>query len=484
MQAPQAKAVAELVVDFLISRGVDRVFGLQGGHIQPIWDQLGQRGVRIVDVRDEGAAVHMAHAHAATHGRRWHRDGDSRAGRHQLRDRDGQRAARARAGAADRRLRAGRPGRSGPAARHRPRRHHAAGHRASRTLRVRRQRAARPRQGLKRRRPATAIPPAPCTSRFRRDVLRKTVAPKVVLKEWLDARPPRRFAPDPAEVEKAARIIRDAKRPLVLTGRGALGAGSELVRFLDRTGAVYLDTQESRNLVAGRACVRGRRRACACDAGGRPRDRGRPQARLPDRLRLARRAAERAASCASATTGRSCAKTAAARSSSSRTPALALDALRERREGTRAKPRYGVDEGAARRARAPRGEVRGIAGGVAGRQGRAHASQPHLRGAAEGAEARCDHDCRRRRHPELRAHGSAAAHLPRLRHVRMPRRRRALRRRGRPRSIRTGRWWWSPATARSASMRWRSTRPSGTARRSCSSSPTTRRGTSSGSTRR
>ena len=43
--------------------GVDRVFGLQGGHIQPIWDQLARRGVRIVDVRDEGSAVHMAHAH-------------------------------------------------------------------------------------------------------------------------------------------------------------------------------------------------------------------------------------------------------------------------------------------------------------------------------------------------------------------------------------------------------------------------------------
>ena len=68
MSAPLSRTVAELVVDFLIARGVDRVFGLQGGHIQPIWDQLGQRGVRIVDVRDEGAAVHMAHAHAVLSG--------------------------------------------------------------------------------------------------------------------------------------------------------------------------------------------------------------------------------------------------------------------------------------------------------------------------------------------------------------------------------------------------------------------------------
>ena len=62
------RSVAELVARFLQRRGVDRIFGLQGGHIQPIWDHLAQLGVRIVDVRDEGAAVHMAHAHAQLSG--------------------------------------------------------------------------------------------------------------------------------------------------------------------------------------------------------------------------------------------------------------------------------------------------------------------------------------------------------------------------------------------------------------------------------
>jgi hypothetical protein len=60
----EGRSVAELIARFLVARGVDRIFGLQGGHIQPIWDHLHQLGVRIVDVRDEGAAVHMAHAHA------------------------------------------------------------------------------------------------------------------------------------------------------------------------------------------------------------------------------------------------------------------------------------------------------------------------------------------------------------------------------------------------------------------------------------
>ncbi len=68
MPGSTARSVAELVVDFLVARGVDRVFGLQGGHIQLIWDQLAQRRVRIIDVRDEGAAVHMAHAHAVLTG--------------------------------------------------------------------------------------------------------------------------------------------------------------------------------------------------------------------------------------------------------------------------------------------------------------------------------------------------------------------------------------------------------------------------------
>jgi len=64
----EARTVAEWVADFLVARGVDRIFGLQGGHIQPIWDHLARKGVRIIDVRDEGAAVHMAHAHAVLSG--------------------------------------------------------------------------------------------------------------------------------------------------------------------------------------------------------------------------------------------------------------------------------------------------------------------------------------------------------------------------------------------------------------------------------
>src|SRR3984957_18605692 len=55
---------AAWIARFLQRRGVDRIFGLQGGHIQPIWDHVARLGIRIIDVRHESAAVHMAHAHA------------------------------------------------------------------------------------------------------------------------------------------------------------------------------------------------------------------------------------------------------------------------------------------------------------------------------------------------------------------------------------------------------------------------------------
>src|SRR5499425_3100485 len=55
---------AAWIARFLKARGIDRIFGLQGGHIQPIWDHVARQGIRIIDVRHESAAVHMAHAHA------------------------------------------------------------------------------------------------------------------------------------------------------------------------------------------------------------------------------------------------------------------------------------------------------------------------------------------------------------------------------------------------------------------------------------
>ena len=250
MPPSAAKTVAELVVDFLIARGVDRVFGLQGGHIQPIWDQLGQRGVRIVDVRDEGAAVHMAHAHATLSGGVGIAMATAGPGVTNC--------VTAMANAQLERVPVLLIGGCAPRAQDDLGPLQGIAHvdimrpvtRAARTLRVA--------DNLLRdldKAYATAAgdgnAPGPVYVEIPTDVLRQTVPPKLVLREYLDAKPPRQIPPDPADVQKAARIIGEARRMMVLTGRGAVGAGRELANLLDRTGAVYLDTQESRNLVPG-----------------------------------------------------------------------------------------------------------------------------------------------------------------------------------------------------------------------------------------
>jgi acetolactate synthase-1/2/3 large subunit len=242
------KTVAEIVARFLVARGVDRLFGLQGGHIQPIWDHLHQLGVRIVDVRDEGAAVHMAHAHAVLSG--------------------GVCVCMATAGPGVTNcvtamtnahlervpvlLIGGCPPRPqddlGPLQGI----DHAAilapVTRSSRTLRVADQ-IARDLDKAWAMADGDGNPPGPVYVEIPTDVLRETVSDACVLDEHLRAKPRRVLRPDPDEVARAAAVLRAAKRPLVVTGRGAQRCGAALTRLLDATGALYLDTQESRGLV-------------------------------------------------------------------------------------------------------------------------------------------------------------------------------------------------------------------------------------------
>ena len=64
------QSAAAVIARFLKARGVRRVYGLCGGHIMPIWMRLDAEGIRIIDVRDERAAVYMAHAEAQLTGGR------------------------------------------------------------------------------------------------------------------------------------------------------------------------------------------------------------------------------------------------------------------------------------------------------------------------------------------------------------------------------------------------------------------------------
>ena len=257
------KTVAQLVVEFLVSRKVDRVYGLQGGHIQPIWDQLAQRGVRIVDVRDEGAAVHMAHAHAVLTGA---------LGVAMVTAGPGvTNCVTAIANAQLERVPVLLIGGCAPVAQDdlgplqgipqteimQPVTRHA------RTLRFA-DNVVRDLDKAVAMARGDGAPPGPVYVEIPTDVLREAVHPNVVLDEHLRDRPDRVMLPDPADIEAAAQLLASARRPLVVTGRGALRAAPELVRLLDATGAVYLDTQESRGLVeAGHPSVVGAVRARA-----------------------------------------------------------------------------------------------------------------------------------------------------------------------------------------------------------------------------
>ena len=242
------QSCAAWIARFLKTRGIDRIFGLQGGHIQPIWDHVARQGIRIIDVRDEGAAVHMAHAHAelaggfgvamVTAGPGVTNTVTAMAN-----------ASLARApvlliGGCTSRPQAN----MGPL--------QDIPHvdilrpvtRASRTLRVPEQ-VVRELDEAVARAMGDAGEPGPVYVEIPTDVLRTTVPPQLVLDEWMQAKAQRLLPADPSLIAEAVDVFWQAKRPLVITGRGARQAGAALTRLLDATGALYLDTQESRGLV-------------------------------------------------------------------------------------------------------------------------------------------------------------------------------------------------------------------------------------------
>src|SRR6185436_8974401 len=91
--------------------------------------------------------------------------------------------------------------------------------------------------------------PGPSYIDFPTDTLRGIVPKALQLEEHLSAKPRTVTLPDPAQVARAVDLLWSARRVLVVSGRGARAAGPELISLLDRLGAVYLDTGESRGLV-------------------------------------------------------------------------------------------------------------------------------------------------------------------------------------------------------------------------------------------
>lgn len=241
--------VADLVARFLSEHGVDRVFGLQGGHIQPIWDQLARLGVRIVDVRDEGSAVHMAHAHTELTGQTAVAMVTAGPGVTNT--------VTAVANASVSRIPLMVIGGCPPIPQSNMGPLQDIPHtailapitRLSRTLRAEDQ-VLRELDEAWARASGDRGEPGPVYVEIPTDVLRREVPPALITDEHLRAKPRRRPQPHPDDVAAVADLIRHAHRPAIISGRAARTTdGTDLVRLLDASGAAYLDTQESRGLV-------------------------------------------------------------------------------------------------------------------------------------------------------------------------------------------------------------------------------------------
>jgi acetolactate synthase I/II/III large subunit len=243
------QSCAALIARFLEARGIDRIFGLQGGHIQPIWDHCARLGIRIVDVRDEGAAVHMAHAHAELTGT---------LGVVMVTAGPGvTNTVTAIANASLARMPVLVIGGCAPRPQINMGPLQDIPHveilkpvtRVSRTLRVSEQ-VLRELDEAVSRAFGDGGEPGPVYVEIPTDVLREDIHPALILDEWLSPTRIREIAPSADSVAQAVDALWSAKRPLVITGRGARGLGDSLPRLLDATGALYLDTQESRGLLA------------------------------------------------------------------------------------------------------------------------------------------------------------------------------------------------------------------------------------------
>src|SRR5690242_12455956 len=241
-------STAAVVARFLRAQGVDRVFALCGGHIMPIWMRADSEGIRIIDVRDERAAVHMAHAHA-----------ELTEGLGVALVTAGPGVTNAMTGIANAYVsRAPVLVLSGTPPRAQENRgglqdmdHTQLVRSITRYARTIRE----PALVLQELNEAVARAYGeggelgPAYLDFPTDTLRAEFPRPLLLEEHFHRKTYPVLLPNPADVARAADIIWSAKKPLVITGRGARRAGPELVRFLDRLGAAYLDTGESRGLV-------------------------------------------------------------------------------------------------------------------------------------------------------------------------------------------------------------------------------------------
>lgn len=241
-------SVAGCIARLLKARGIGRIFALCGGHIMPIWMRLDAEGIGIVDVRDERAAVHMAQAHAELTGEL----GVAlvTAGPGVTNAMTG--IANAHVSRAPVLILSGAPPR--------PQENRGGLQDVDHTLMLR----SITRYARTVREPSLALAeldeaiarasgecgePGPAYLDFPTDTLRAEIPKALQLDEHFAAKPRAEILPDPDAVARAVDMLWSASRVLVISGRGAKGAGAEMAQLLDKLQAVYLDTGESRGLV-------------------------------------------------------------------------------------------------------------------------------------------------------------------------------------------------------------------------------------------
>ena len=91
--------------------------------------------------------------------------------------------------------------------------------------------------------------PGPSYIEIPTDILRCSIEEKLILEDLMKEKKPYHIYPNPKDVELLVKKINKSRRPLIISGRGAKNCDKRLVNFLDKSGILYLDTQDSRGVV-------------------------------------------------------------------------------------------------------------------------------------------------------------------------------------------------------------------------------------------
>ena len=243
--------ISELIARFLAERGVDRVFSLCGGHILPIWDHVHKLGIRMIR-RPAGRTSRRAHGPTLTEeltGRPGSCDGY---GGPRFDERPSQASPTPHVARVPILVISGTPPR--------PQENMGALQAISHTdiaRSITRYARTVSQAGHVLRELDEALAaaeghcgePGPAFIDFPTDVLREEIPESLMEHGRMAARVNPVIIPSPDSVKSAARMLCSAKRLLVISGRGAKGAGDALDRFLDRMNCVHIDTGESRGIV-------------------------------------------------------------------------------------------------------------------------------------------------------------------------------------------------------------------------------------------